>query len=74
MDERKGNFFEHDDDLRHTAHVLKGTGKNDSNTLRVDAYFMENGETNFRFLESPRISVDEAFTCSVDASLPYFNY
>ena len=35
----------------HTAHVLSKSGKNDSNTLRMDAYFIKNGETNFRFSE-----------------------
>ena len=29
--------------------VFVWTGENDSNTLRVDAYFFENGEKKFRF-------------------------
>ena len=33
----------------HRFSVFVWTGENDSNTLRVDAYFFENGEKNLRF-------------------------
>ena len=37
----------------HRFSVFVWTGENDSNTLRVDASFFENGENNFRFQKYP---------------------
>ena len=58
----KIKVFEYDDVIRHTAHALYDTqsylhrlsvfvwsGENDSNTLRVNTFFFQNGGKNLSF-------------------------
>ena len=37
----------------HRVSVFMWTGENDSNTLRVDGYFFENGKKKIRFQKYP---------------------
>ena len=68
VDGRKRRFSKYDDVIRHillaqrmlwylhSFSVFVCTGENDSNTLRVDVYFFENGEISL--FKNTRVGVD----------------